>query len=150
MLVFVAKSTVFYRPKSFFSIPLEPPSRANLRKMHNVSYIWTSTCNLYRVLPYRIDFGALVDTARIQGMFGAWLLRDVSRVLHGFASFLKDVCSVLHLSKVYFPDFGGYLQRHHYSATPIAFDGASTMPHPTLNNPSPVSNHSFGDVIARL
>ena len=36
--------------------------------MHNVSYIWRLTCNLYRVLPYRIDFGALVDTPRIQGI----------------------------------------------------------------------------------
>ena len=145
-----SKSTVFYRPKSFFSIPLEPPSRVNLRKMHNVSYIWTSTCNLYRVLPYRIDFGALVDTARIQGMFGAWLLRDVSRGLHGFAPFLKDVWSVLHLGKVYFPDFGGCLQRNHYSGNPIALDGAATMLHPSLKNPSSVLNYSLGDVIARL
>ena len=83
--------------------------------MHNVSYIWRLTCNLYRVLPYRIDFGALVDTARIQGMFRARLLKDVSRGLHGFAPFLKDVCSVLHLGKVYFPDLEGCLQRNHYS-----------------------------------
>ena len=132
---FFAKSTVFYRPKSFFSIPLEPPSRVNLRKMHNVSYIWTSTCNLYCVLPYRIDFGALVDTARIQGMFGAWLLRDVSRGLHGFAPFLKDVWSVLHLGKVYFPDFGGCLQRNHYSENPIALDKAQQCSTPPLRIP---------------
>ena len=112
---FSAKSIVFHYKMSSLSIQIEVTSSALVVKMHNVSRIWALTCDIYRVLPYRIDFGASIDPPQIRGFFRASFLRDVSCGLHGFAPFLKDVSSGLHLGKVYFPDFGGCLQRNHHS-----------------------------------
>ena len=100
---------------------------------------------IYRVLPYKIDFGGILDLTWIQVRFRACFFIDVSSGLHGFVWKAKDVSSGLHFEKVYFPKTGGCLERFAYFQNPFATNPAQPFCALPPTPPTRINN-SLGDV----